>query len=253
MKRKRGKFMSYTFDQIASKFQYGNVKMSVAGCGPCSVASIAYNLNESNKLHEAVLVWLASRGHMPAGTTRDGLTKGMKAYLLNVEAYSSVTFNPIMDGIARTGYGVLLMYGTSKGKPNDYWTHGGHYISITEYDPINDSFYVRDSGARKRTGWHKRSEFKACFVSGWVLSFEEKDMDKPTVPKYTLYKGSKGAKVEYLQQCLNYCGNYGLVVDGSMGPKTVNALKDWQSKNGLAADGSYGPKSYGVMFKLLMA
>lgn len=245
--------MSHTFNQIISNFQYGNVKMSVAGCGPCATASIAYNLEESDKLHEDVLVWLASRGYMPAGTTRDGLTKGMQAYQLNVEAYSSVSFGPIMDGIARTGYGVLLLYGENKGKPNSYWTKNGHYISITAYNPDNDSFYVRDSGARKRTGWHKRSEFKACFVAGWVLSFEEKDMEKPTVPKYTLIKGSEGAKVEYLQKCLNYCGDYGLSVDGSMGPKTVAALKDWQQKNGLVPDGSYGPRSYGVMFKLLMA
>lgn len=74
-------------------------------------------------------------------------------------------------------------------------------------------------------------------------------MARPVAPSPTLKKGSKGQQVKYLQQCLNFLNNACLEVDGSMGAKTVEALKKWQKQSGLVADGSYGPKSYAEMCK----
>ncbi len=70
---------------------------------------------------------------------------------------------------------------------------------------------------------------------------------KPAIAQPTIKNGSKGAQTKLLQQDLNYTIGAGLVVDGSFGPKSVAALKTWQSRNGLTADGSYGPKSYAKM------
>ena len=47
--------------------------------------------------------------------------------------------------------------------------------------------------------------------------------------------------------------NAGLDLDGSCGPKTVEAVKAFQKKYGLAVDGSFGSASRGKMTSLLSA
>ena len=53
--------------------------------------------------------------------------------------------------------------------------------------------------------------------------------------------GSKGPEVAALQTFLN------LNADGSFGPKTEAAVKQWQSQNGLVPDGVVGPKTIAMM------
>lgn len=55
--------------------------------------------------------------------------------------------------------------------------------------------------------------------------------------------GSHGSAVKELQQALNKHG-YKLSTDGDFGPKTLAAVKSYQSKHGLAADGVVGPKTW---------
>lgn len=50
-----------------------------------------------------------------------------------------------------------------------------------------------------------------------------------------LKKGCKGTDVMYLQYLL------GIEADGSFGPATMNAVKEYQRKKGLSVDGSCGP------------
>jgi putative chitinase len=54
--------------------------------------------------------------------------------------------------------------------------------------------------------------------------------------------GSKGEDVKKLQQKL------GIGADGSFGPGTEKAVKDWQAKNGLKADGIIGDASWSRLF-----
>ena len=70
---------------------------------------------------------------------------------------------------------------------------------------------------------------------------------KPAVAQPTIKNNSKGTQARLLQQDLNYTINAKLAIDGYFGPKSVAALKSWQSKNGLSVDGCYGPKSYAKM------
>lgn len=72
----------------------------------------------------------------------------------------------------------------------------------------------------------------------------------PPVAKPTLRNGSKGMQVYYLQQDLNYLGEK-LSEDGDFGPKTAQALKNFQKKYKLSVDGIYGPKSYNMMREVL--
>ncbi len=76
-------------------------------------------------------------------------------------------------------------------------------------------------------------------------------VNKPNVAKPVIKKGSKGDEVKNLQRDLNYLMNASLVIDGDMGNKSVNALKEWQKKYSLVVDGSYGNKSYAKMKELL--
>lgn len=57
-----------------------------------------------------------------------------------------------------------------------------------------------------------------------------------------LKNGSSGDDVKKLQEKL------GLKADGSFGPGTEKAVKEWQVKNGLTADGVIGDKSWSKLF-----
>ena len=69
--------------------------------------------------------------------------------------------------------------------------------------------------------------------------------------KPTLRYGSSGTEAQRLQLNLNKVADARLVCDGKIGPRTVTALKNWQSACGLKADGVYGPNSYTQMQRLL--
>lgn len=56
-------------------------------------------------------------------------------------------------------------------------------------------------------------------------------------------QGDKGDNVKKLQQFLNWCINAKLNVDGSFGPATLKAVKEYQKKYGLTVDGFFGKKS----------
>lgn len=61
-------------------------------------------------------------------------------------------------------------------------------------------------------------------------------------PTKNVRYGSRGNDVRWLQVELGRKG-YNLVVDGSAGPKTIDALIDFQAKNGLTPDGICGKLS----------
>lgn len=73
----------------------------------------------------------------------------------------------------------------------------------------------------------------------------KKSKYKGALPKVkpNLQKGSKGKQVMYLQDFLNWYGNYGLDVDGDFGKKTEKAVKEYQKAEGLVVDGIFGSHS----------
>lgn len=56
--------------------------------------------------------------------------------------------------------------------------------------------------------------------------------------------GDKGEEVKKLQRFLNWYGGYGLEVDGVVGRKTINAVKQYQGRERpyLVVDGAFGPE-----------
>ena len=67
-------------------------------------------------------------------------------------------------------------------------------------------------------------------------------LDPPTVEK-----GSKGDAVRMLQQILTDFGYSPGAVDGDFGTKTEKAVKDFQTDFGLVVDGIVGPKSWAAL------
>lgn len=59
--------------------------------------------------------------------------------------------------------------------------------------------------------------------------------------------GMKGDEVSNLQTTLKNAG-YDIDVDGSFGPQTLAAVKDYQQKNGLTVDGMVGPQTQAALF-----
>ena len=81
-------------------------------------------------------------------------------------------------------------------------------------------------------------------VSGETLGKEDDDMRLPV-----LRSGNKGDTVRAMQALLT---GYGVSVgpsglDGSFGPATYKALREYQSQNGLDPDGVCGPKTWGKL------
>ncbi|MGM9643000.1 MAG: peptidoglycan-binding protein [Eubacteriales bacterium] len=64
----------------------------------------------------------------------------------------------------------------------------------------------------------------------------------------TIKYGMKGDDVSNLQTTLNNLG-YNLDVDGSYGPQTLAAVKDYQAKNNLTVDGLVGPQTQAALYK----
>lgn len=60
--------------------------------------------------------------------------------------------------------------------------------------------------------------------------------------KMYIERGDVSVQIKYLQNFLNWYGRYRLIDDGSAGPKTEEAIKDFQKKEGLVVDGKFGPK-----------
>lgn len=76
-------------------------------------------------------------------------------------------------------------------------------------------------------------------------------VDTPTDNPYTLTatllkSGAKGENVKWLQYELNKRGA-GLSIDGDFGPKTLEAVKNYQKNRGLEVDGIVGPKTISAL------
>lgn len=194
--------MSKTYNQIASKLSKKDVNghtvtMKASGCGVCALAAIAYNIETSYTLSK-VWSYMVSKGYtIREGTTRTGMTECIEHYGMQSDyyspAYSGTKFDNLMSALKKCAtekrWGILLMYGKAKGGTSDYWTHGGHFIAVTDFDP-DRGFYVRDS-ANGRTGWHPKKEFEGCIVAGWVITPADATSKVTTVVKKVTSSVSK--------------------------------------------------------------
>ena len=114
-------------------------------------------------------------------------------------------------------------------------------------------------GNIKNTVGYRTIDVNAKYIRGYICpNFASKATSKETVSKpkemckvelNVLKKGCKGNNVKALQALLvgyGYSvGKYG--VDGSFGAATLNAVKKYQKAKGLVVDGSVGPKTWAAL------
>ena len=115
-------------------------------------------------------------------------------------------------------------------------------------------FYLQgsDSSSKEFEAWHwqyclgdaspdgsVQAPAEALKPSGGAVEAGPMHFDYPGVP---VGLGSKGAPAMLVQSII------GAKADGDFGPKSVAALKAWQTANGLTADGSVGPVTWKKMF-----
>lgn len=243
--------MSVTFDQTKEGYVNGT-SMPLAGCGPCSVASIACNISYTTP--KQVAAWLSGRGAFgSSGTTRAGVTValdhyGFKSTYYTPEHSGGSSWKKAMDqmkSLPGDWWAIFLVVGTKNGGKDNLWTSGGHYLAIT--DLKNGKLYVRDSGSKKRTGYYDPELLRYDTNVIWVI--QKKDNAAvyggtfPTLPaKGYFKKGDSGQQIKYLQMFLKWYGVYNGKVDGSFEPDTEAAVIAYQKAEVLSKDGWFGPK-----------
>lgn len=170
--------MSKTFRQ-ANWGTVAGISMAASGCGPSSIASIVSNVN-SGITPKKVAEWLEDHGYFSsAGTTRTGVSKaldhyGMQSLYFKPEHTANKDWKTALELIKASHEGevwaILLVVGTSNGGKDNLWTNGGHFLAVTDYRPRDGKVYVRDSGARGRTGYYDPDTLAGDTNCVWIVS-----------------------------------------------------------------------------------
>lgn len=248
--------MSYiTYKQADSRWgkknYNGSSSMATAGCGPTSVAMLAYAVDGKTTPWD-VAKYMQKHGYAIRnnGTAWAGIPAAMKHFGLtdvkNVEKMSDV-FSYLSKGYCA----VFLFRAGTRG--NITWTTSGHYVAVTGYKVQNGKHYLytRDSGGRDHTGWYAyETQMRGLIPQVWVGKVPTKTAPKPAgkptgkysgvIPVPTIKKGVKGDNVKNLQKFLNWYCKANMKVDGIAGNVTCGYLKLFQSTEGITADGIYG-------------
>jgi len=126
----------------------------------------------------------------------------------------------------------------------DYFIHGGKKVVLVE-DSTGHNTTMDRKGQRLLT-----EEFLSKRASGGIFFTPEIPVP-PFKFTQTMRLGTKGDAIKKLQQLLNKELDSGLLVDGSFGPKTLLAVKTFQTKYNLVADGIAGPRTRAVLNLLI--
>ena len=246
------------YDSRWAKRNYnGSSTMATAGCGPTSVANLAFHVDGKTNPWD-VAKYMQAHGYAirNKGTAWEGIPAAMKAFGLtdvkNVEKMADI-FSYLDKGYCA----VFLMEAGSRGGVT--WTTAGHFIAVTGHK-VNkgmDWVYTRDPGGRNHTGWYcYQTQMRGLIPQVWVGRATPKSAPKPTPPakkptgKYTgtiptptIKKGSTGDNVKSLQKFLNWYFNASMKVDGIAGDITCGYLEMFQRTEGISADKIYGKVS----------
>lgn len=113
--------------------------------------------------------------------------------------------------------------------------------SIADTDDVTKMTKIINGGniglADRQARYSKAMSVLGSPVTLKAVEDKEEDHDVDVSDIGVIRKGSKGEGVKLMQAAL------GITADGSFGPGTEKALKEWQTKNGLTADGVAGPKT----------
>ena len=116
----------------------------------------------------------------------------------------------------------------------------GNTPKVIEAKGINYGVVISDFVQSKWTYGLTFSDMEYNYEVNLASQATWKQPNPYTAPVRTLTKGCKGDDVKWLQYELNEAG-FNLDVDGSFGPKTLKAVKEYQKSCKLVVDGRVGP------------
>ena len=176
----------------------GSSTMAQAGCGPTSVACLAYAVDKS------VTPWTVARymqDHGYAirnnGTAWSGIPSAMKHFgLKDVKNVSSMS--DVFSYLKRRYCAVFLFKGGSRGGIT--WTLAGHYLAVTsiKVEGGKHYLYMRDPGGRNHTGRYcYETQMRGLIAQVWVGYVPGNLKKKKKTTKQTVKK-SKAKKINEL-------------------------------------------------------
>lgn len=245
--------LSKTFKQYDSRWgkknYNGSSTMAAAGCGPTSVAMIAYNMN--TKINPwTVAQYMKKHGYAirNAGTAWAGIPAALKYYgCQQVKANTSMSdvWNHMKKGNGY-GYAVFLFRGGSRGGVK--WTGSGHYVAVTDYKVKNGKhwLYTRDSYG-PHTGWYcYEDHMKGLIKQTWtcyVPKLNGVERKKAAASKTTTK--SNGQKI--IEYAASQAGSYASRSNhGKDGKQYTNKfIKYFEGKAGIK--NGHLPNAYGYI------
>lgn len=172
-----------------SKNYNGSSSMATAGCGPTSVAMLAYAVDGKTNPWD-VAKFMKKNGYAIRnnGTAWSGIPAAMKYFgLKDVKNVSSMS--DVWSYMSKGYCAVFLFRGGSRG--GVCWTTGGHYVAVTDYKVQNGKHYLytRDSGGRNHTGWYAyETTMKGLIPQIWVGKVGDVKPSPAPAPKKTTPK-----------------------------------------------------------------
>ena len=188
-----------------SKNYNGSSSMATAGCGPTSVAMLAYAVDGKTNPWD-VAKYMKKHGYAVYGngTAWSGIPAAMKAFGLQdvkkVDVGSSM--NTVWEYMAKGYCAVFLFRAGSRG--GVCWTTGGHYVAVTDYKVKNGKHYLytRDSGGRNHTGWYAyETTMRGLIPQVWVGKVSNSKPSPAPAPKKTT---PLGIDVSYAQKNIDW-------------------------------------------------
>ena len=239
----------------------GSSSMATAGCGPTSVAMLAYAVDGKTTPWD-VAKYMQKHGYAIRnnGTAWAGIPAAMKAFgLTDVKNVSDM--EDVWRYMSKGYCAVFLFRGGSRGGVT--WTTAGHYVAVTGYKVQSGKHYLytRDSGGRNHTGWYAyETTMRGLIPQIWVgkvpnmkvkpttpapapKTTTTKPTSIPTLPSRGYFKiGDSGTNVKRVQNILVYfkINIGGAGVDGVYGGGTASGVKSFQKKYDLRIDGEWG-------------
>lgn len=207
-----------------------------------SAGNIIYKIKNKINLYKGADVNISIHLNAASKSKADGKVKGSEVLVYSTVERAAAVGNDILKELKAIGF-------TNRGikKRTDLGilkgiTNGGDNVLV-------EVFFCDDKDDYDlflKVGVDAIGKAIAQGVLGKAIATSSMRAAKPVIKN-----GSSGTEAQKLQLNLNKVINAGLVADGKFGPKSVTALKKWQSAAGLVADGVYGPASYEAMQRLL--
>ena len=168
--------------------------------------------------------------------------KGASVNMRTKEEYTAGTLTTIRDN--------FRAYDSIEDGVKGYYD----FISVKRYDNLKTATTPQMYAERLKADGYATSSTYVNTLMNTVLKWnlDKWDDNNPVVntlkdPKPTLKLGAKGDWVTIAQGRLVVAG-YSVNVDGIFGPKTKQAVIDYQRANGLTCDGIIGPKTWAKLY-----